>query len=269
MSASILKGGKNYFLGKIKNILYPYVVWTIIMCVFYFLRAVFLNKESTVIFWEALIVSPIFHLWFLYYIFAYYIITFFVDRYNCFFVFPLLVFIKIFFAVDEYDKFLSLYLFFLMGSYAGRYLNFFSNKIQEMHLYTLLLILVLAIISVVFYMETGASGYGVFYFFSALFFIPILIRLSMFIEGTLLSKGLEFLGKGSLVIYLAHVPLYVIFSVFIRGSYIFNSCFAYFLLFLLTMIASLTLLFLSKKYLLFSFLFSYDGFYNLMKVFRR
>lgn len=77
MPRSLLKGTREYFKGKLERVLWPFVVWSLVMGGVLATAAPDRNDWSFVLF---LIVDPVEHMWFLLYLFAYYLVAFLVGR---------------------------------------------------------------------------------------------------------------------------------------------------------------------------------------------
>lgn len=271
VSGSIAKGSVKYFSGKLENIAYPFFVWTIIMYAIYMARESYLGEPSPIILGEAMTVSPFHHLWFLYYIFIFYIIAYPLNKTAVLITASLCIAGNVAFGEHEYVRFTTLYLFFLLGTAIGGSLNGFSEKIRKTKPLLLMLSLFLALAFFAIHRASSGGQYNAFYSLSALFIAPVLIRLAMSLEDTTFSRLFEFLGKGSLVIYLTHVPFAMTLPVLLKKYYPGNIVFVYPILMLSTMLFCITMLFARKKYATISLLFSpkywYEILYKLKKMF--
>jgi fucose 4-O-acetylase-like acetyltransferase len=72
VSQSLAKGPRTYLFGKIRNILYPYVLWTFIFTALWIAASPFTGTSHHYkeFFWN--FIDPPGHLWFIYYIFVFY-----------------------------------------------------------------------------------------------------------------------------------------------------------------------------------------------------
>lgn len=256
VSNSVLKGQKKYFSGKIKNVAYPFLVWTVIMYVLSFAKEAYLGDPMKATFLQALTVSPLYHLWFLQFLFIYYVVIFYLRKLN-----PLLVFIGsialylIFYGYGD-DRLISLFCFFTLGSYIGQNLNEVSERVKTANPIALLVSLSLAVLFSFLNLSHSLVYSNLYYLLSALFFIPVLIRVFMLIENTQISKFLEFFGIGSLVIYLAHVPIITVVYNITKKTYSGSPLSVYLILMFFTVGMCIVTLYASRKFQLISLLFS-------------
>lgn len=256
VSNSILKGKKKYFSGKIKNIAYPFLIWTVIMYALSYAKEVYLGDPMQATLLQALTVMPLYHLWFLEFLFVYFVVIYYLKNIN-----PLIILLGvtslyiIFYGYGD-DRLLSLFIFFNLGYYVGKNLDEVSKKIKTMNPIFMVISTFLAVIFSKLNMENELLNSNVYYLLSALFFIPILIRIFMLIEDTKLSRFLEFFGIGSLIIYLVHLPVITVVFNILKIAYPGSTLSAYFILMIATVIISVAILYASRKFKIVSFLFS-------------
>ncbi|HSK39076.1 MAG TPA: acyltransferase, partial [Arenibaculum sp.] len=74
LSASLSKGPATYIKGKVRNILYPYLLWSAIYVTLFIAAQPITGSDHG--WWEytEIFYSPPAHLWFLYYLFFYYLL---------------------------------------------------------------------------------------------------------------------------------------------------------------------------------------------------
>ena len=256
VSNSILKGKKKYFSGKIKNIAYPFLIWTVIMYALSYAKEVYLGDPMQATLLQALTVMPLYHLWFLEFLFIYFVVIYYLKNIN-----PLIILLGvtslyiIFYGYGD-DRLLSLFIFFNLGYYVGKNLDEVSEKIKTMNPMFIIISTFLAVIFSKLNMENELLNSNVYYLLSALFFIPILIRVFMLIEDTKLSRFLEFFGVGSLIIYLVHLPIITVVFNILKIAYPGSTLSAYFILMIATVIISVAILYASRKFKIVSYLFS-------------
>lgn len=260
VSNSIAKGRKKYFSGKVKNIAYPFLIWTIIMYALSFAKEVYLGDPMESTFLQSLTTEPLYHLWFLQFIFMYYIAMYYLKNINPLFVFLGSIALYVISYGHVEDRFLSLFCFFTLGSYIGQNLSAISAKIRNASPILLLASLSLAVLFSVLRFKHHFVIHNLYYLLSALFYIPVLIKLFMLIEGTKSSKCLEFFGVGSLVIYLVHVPVITVLYNIIKIAYNGSPLSVYFILMSLTILSCIAILYASRKITLVSLLFSPENF---------
>ena len=256
VSKSILKGKKEYFSGKMKNILYPFLIWTVIMYALSYAKEIYLGDPMQTTFLQALTVMPLYHLWFLEFLLIYYIVIYYMKNIQPLIILSSVIFVYFIFYGYGDDRVLSLFCFFTLGYYFGRNLNEISTKIKEMSYIPIFISTAVAVVFSIFNIKNDLINSNVYYLLSAIFFIPILIKLFMLIENTKLSRFLEFFGVGSLVLYLVHLPVITVVFNILKIAYPGSTLSAYFILMFATVSISVAILYLSRRFKIVSLLFS-------------
>ena len=256
VSKSILKGKKEYFSGKMKNILYPFLIWTVIMYALSYAKEIYLGDPMETTFLQALTVMPLYHLWFLEFLLIYYIVIYYMKNIQPLIILSSVIFVYFIFYGYGDDRVLSLFCFFTLGCYFGRNLNEISTKIKEMSYIPIFISTAVAVVFSIFNIKNDLINSNVYYLLSAIFFIPILIKLFMLIENTKLSRFLEFFGVGSLVLYLVHLPVITVVFNILKIAYPGSTLSAYFILMFATVSISVAILYLSRRFKVVSLLFS-------------
>lgn len=256
VSKSILKGKKEYFSGKMKNILYPFLIWTVIMYALSYAKEIYLGDPMETTFLQALTVMPLYHLWFLEFLLIYYIVIYYMKNIQPLIILSSVIFVYFIFYGYGDDRVLSLFCFFTLGYYFGRNLNEISTKIKEMSYIPIFISTAVAVVFSIFNIKNDLINSNVYYLLSAIFFIPILIKLFMLIENTKLSRFLEFFGVGSLVLYLVHLPVITVVFNILKIAYPGSTLSAYFILMFATVSISVAILYLSRRFKIVSLLFS-------------
>ena len=256
VSKSILKGKKEYFSGKMKNILYPFLIWTVIMYALSYAKEIYLGDPMETTFLQALTVMPLYHLWFLEFLLIYYIVIYYMKNIQPLIILSSVIFVYFIFYGYGDDRVLSLFCFFTLGYYFGRNLNEISTKIKEMSYIPIFISTAVAVVFSIFNIKNDLINSNVYYLLSAIFFIPILIKSFMLIENTKLSRFLEFFGVGSLVLYLVHLPVITVVFNILKIAYPGSTLSAYFILMFATVSISVAILYLSRRFKIVSLLFS-------------
>lgn len=264
VSYSISKGSVSFFKGKFNNILYPYLIWTIIT----FSQIYFVNKLSGDIFEKSLLeafISPIAHMWFLYNLLIYFIIIYFLNKIS--YILPLILSLGSYIILIsngitnfQLNKFISLFFFFSLGSYLGQDMNKLTKKISNINI---MVLIVLGMIGVLATLENlllyNGDSYTLHYSISCLLLIPIVSRLFIFLGDI---KPLNYVGRNSLVIYLVHLPIANIFLYFFESGFTDNYMILYLIMMALTILISLCILKLSNNVKIFSAFFSLPSKYK-------
>lgn len=256
VSNSILKGKKEYFSGKIRNILYPFLIWTAIMYGLSYAKEVFLGDPMQATFLQALTVMPLYHLWFLEFLLIYYVIIYYLKDINPIVTLSCIILLYIVFYGYGDDRLLSLFFFFALGYFLGNNLSKVFKKIKEIKPISIFILMLLAVIFSILNMKNLLINNNPYYLLSALFFIPILIRFFILIENTKLSKLLEYFGVGSLVIYLVHLPVITVVFNILKLAYPNGTLLSYFILMVATVGMSIAILYLSRRFKVISVFFS-------------
>jgi fucose 4-O-acetylase-like acetyltransferase len=216
---SINKGDKEFIVNKIKVLLYPYFVWSLIEGS---IRCFLANKitiQNAVTTYDLLLIpfKPIEHYWFLYALFLcmlMYLVLYKVDK-KCFIVLAFSVACYVIANNMPFDIIRScfnMFMFFVIGSIYNRY-NF-DVKVHEFNRS----LFVLASIAFVFLEIINLTSGP---FFSSRFIIAIvgiLLILSLSKILCLISglRLLEYIGRMSMPIYLFHVLFAVTARFFLK-----------------------------------------------------
>ena len=258
VSYSISKGFSSFFKGKFQNILYPYLIWTLIT----FYQIYLVNELSGDVFDKSLLetfISPMAHMWFLYNLFIYFIIIYFLNKVS--YILPLVLSLIIYIVLFSNDitnfqlnRFISLFFFFSLGSYLGQDINRLTKNISNINIIVLIALSMLGMLSTLENLLLyNGSSYTLHYSISCLLLMPITFRLFISLGNI---KFLEYIGKNSLVIYLVHLPIANILLFVFKSGLTDNYIILYVIMMVLTILLSLLILHLSNHLKLFSALFT-------------
>lgn len=210
---SLRKGTRAYVAGKVRNILHPYLVWSVIMIVIIVWVQVDAPLEPGLLL--AVLARPIWHLWFLWFLMAYFGVALVTRR------LPALAVAAAFWTMGAgltwltgHDKELAyLGAFFMVGVYAGRSPDRFWSVAGSRGV-TVALAVVLPVIAVL-----AAAGVSLRYRAETL---PVVL---VAVVGTCAWASrsrwlaqqpfLGYLGRESLVFYLSHLPVLLILDAYI------------------------------------------------------
>ncbi|GLK88097.1 acyltransferase family protein [Pseudomonas turukhanskensis] len=228
VSRGLSKGWRQYNLGKVNNILYPFVVWSLI--------AYSINKVGATFFggrwgdWYdllRLLVGATDYTWFLYDLFVFYLITPLLRRYN-----PLLVvglaLVIAFSLPREWFMWLPGYgdnvpgferpiykvndlFYYFIFFFAGDYLV--KNRIDLKAIthpaaLALSAAAALTVLGLGYFNVVGKTWPG--YAPLVLAALPIFCKVAVVASNSLLSAPVTYIGRNSIVFYLVHYPLYMV-----------------------------------------------------------
>jgi fucose 4-O-acetylase-like acetyltransferase len=208
LAGSIKKGPKRYALGKINNLIYPFVVWTLVLYFLYEVREIALGLPSEIELLKALVYDPWHHLWFLHYLGVFYVLGYFLFKAG--FIVSALVAVCLY-AVGYpagYGYFTALFMFFIAGAFANRSssLGAWIDKHEMRLVGGGLLVITLCMFGVLSGLLSIAK-HNVIYCIVAAAALPTLISLAKRAERYRFAPALAYLGRNSLVLYMVHVPV--------------------------------------------------------------
>ncbi|PJI32568.1 hypothetical protein CU320_07910 [Acinetobacter pseudolwoffii] len=203
------KGSKIFFIGKIKNIAWPYFVWSII-------TLIVMHKFNTLSLLQQFFVSST-TLWFLWFIFFYYIITFFLIKYKIDLRLVVLITVVLSLISPEIariSRFFYLFIFFLLGHIV--FSKNYINKINAKHIY-------LAFISIILYWIFNFFNFDLRYnpkfILIPIIFIYGLMSINNFYKSNYIFSIVEFIGRNSIYYYVTHYAiLYFLTDVLLSSS---------------------------------------------------
>jgi fucose 4-O-acetylase-like acetyltransferase len=196
LSASIAKPTEVYFSGKIRNIAYPYIIWTFIYAALIGIEHSWYNPK----FW----IGPT-YLWYLFFLLFYYVCAFLLRDVR-----PLIVcavaLIGSVLAPDDSkygERLLYLMSFFFLGHFVATWPGW--NRVLENRWLLLLspMVLLFGAMSA-FY---GPYRYGAEYFVFTFACIVVLCVVARNIAETAGARPLVYMGQNGIVFYVTHYPV--------------------------------------------------------------
>lgn len=196
---SLAKPGKEYALGKLRGIGWPYVVWSLIFLA--------VSSQLTVQNVLGITVAPPHYLWFLWFLLIYYTLAWLIERFSISLPIVLAVCFIGSFGPEDFrvSRFFFLFLFFLLGHlYAKRTPVKLPNSTRTW--FVPLLLVTVAI-------SSGASAMGKDVRYEPLFVasplaatvLCVMVLPSLARQG-FVSRAFGFVGRNSLIFYASHVP---------------------------------------------------------------
>lgn len=202
---SLAKGAHRYFTGKAKKILYPYVLWSMILIAASAAFAISLTWWSVPAVWD-IVVSPIQHLWFLAYLLVFYTVAHVTRQIN-----PLWVVLAATFAMTvpfegAWSRIAVMAVPFFLGVAVFRYREIFERLTDRtMVCAALLAAAVLVSVGAQFW-ELRMPGLSWTVPIMLAFFVGIIGTVKPFGDRTVFAP-LRYIGRRSLPIYLVHWPV--------------------------------------------------------------
>lgn len=274
---SLNKGGKRFFVGKLKNIVHPYVVWTMVAVVLYYVRWVVAEDPMPESLFP-LILHPYNYLWFLYCLIIYYVSAYFIFRlpgawppviaavfYLAYYAFTSHWFPQWLLIPDEGRligqvpalpaKVVTYALFFMLGGWLGENLDRFAARLAKFNLAIVWGLAVLCLLGFMLPLEPISPTYILI---SLASLIP-LMRLAMLSWLQRNTLALQWCGRNSIVLYVAHIPiLLVTINVVYRLAPNGNANLMFLLLFCLALMSCCLLAWISQRWAAARFLFSFN-----------
>ncbi|MCD2170205.1 acyltransferase [Microbacterium sp. JC 701] len=202
VAPSLRKGWRQYTVGKLRRILWPYLVWSVIVVGID--SATDLATGGGVPWgdWLRVLYSPLAHLWFLYYLLAYYAIALITRKMNALVVATVALGACVFAPDDSWSRFLLLLAAFM----AGKWVSDRPQRLEAAIAHPIVVILA----SAVFAVGAAVAVAGVDLRYEAVS-APLVaggviaaIAASQRIQHARALRPVRFVGRFSLVFYLSH-----------------------------------------------------------------
>jgi fucose 4-O-acetylase-like acetyltransferase len=199
---SMAKGARAYIGGKIANILYPYVLWSIIYITVYLAMAPFTRVDHEPADYLRILYAPPGTMWYLHHLFLYYIILLTVRDLPR----PVLIAGALLLSglVEDstFRRFVFLFAFFTAGDWLATRGDGWTDRVRRPGFLLVAGICAAAMVPAAWYF--GNIRYTVASVPMAAGGIALLIAASLRIGSAGPLKPVRFLGRKSLVIYIVH-----------------------------------------------------------------
>ncbi|MBD2740002.1 acyltransferase [Coleofasciculus sp. FACHB-1120] len=215
---SLLKGKKKFWGDKFNTIVYPYLLWSVIQGSILVLMSNYTNNPiklqlKDLPFYMAFNPIPLITLWFLYVLFASYVVFVFAQRFINIYIllsFSILIYLLNPYAPSEIlTKFMSMFVFFVVGAIVARWLqNDLRNIPSTLYKLNKQQIGAITLIFVIFQMtilQLGLSEQPGTRFFMASGGIIFTLGISFYLAEIKKLDIIRYLGFLSMPIYLAHL----------------------------------------------------------------
>lgn len=201
VAPSLRKGASIYLQGKWRGVLYPYAIWSMIALGIDAATNVASDTPVEWAEWARPLYWPILHLWFLYYLFAYYLIAL-LTRHVSAIVFSALSLVACFVAPGEWQRFFLLLAFFMAGKWASEGTERFASLLQSPTVRVAAILLAIGgVVLALFGVQLRYAAVSAPFVAGT---IVVAIWASSHVEHASALKPLRFVGRHSLVYYLVH-----------------------------------------------------------------
>lgn len=202
LSKSLAKPAGTYMVGKLKAILYPFVVWVAIILGYEIVTDYLRGRDFTVpSAWSILVHSPG-HTWFLLYLFVYYVVALVFSWVPAWTVATAALILAALPSEGDIDRFLMLFVYFVLGYYMARNRELLSRMTRTTGIVVALGAATLALTTM------SVTGVPIRHMYWTAPLVAGAIIFCVFLGRNLQDRPgtriLEFGGRRSLVFYLAH-----------------------------------------------------------------
>lgn len=262
LAGSIDKGLSRYASGKLNNLVYPFVVWTLVLYLLYQAREAVLGLPSEIDLVSALIYDPWHHLWFLHYLAVYYTVGFFLFKSGLLVTSIVCLTLYLIGYGHGYGYLTALFMFFMAGAFANRTSACapWIAAHRPQLTWTGLAIISLCLGAVVLGLVPLAK-HNPTYCIIAAAAIPMMISLAIQAQSWPVAPAFAFLGRHSLVLYMVHVPVGIAFPLLLERYADLNMLYVFPVYLLAVFTICLGVIWLRKRSRLTDLLFSADKLY--------
>lgn len=218
---SLNKTGWAYFSGKFSSIFWPFLVWSVVV--------LFAEERLTLINLLKVPVSSPTLLWYLWFLFAYYMIALALRKAGVdFLIFGALSLIASIFLPDflRISRFFYLLFFFLLGAAVV------ERKFRIDSAFVLIVFAAVSIVGAVLSVADISESYNALYAWAPISLSLLLYSIPKGFYEFSGSSTIRWIGRNSLVFYVAHFPVQVLFFKYASFAHSGNVSLLYFSIFL-------------------------------------
>ena len=199
---SLVKPPRQYFGGKFRSILWPYLLWSFLFLV--------VSAQLTIGSAVRVILVPPTYLWYLWFLFVYFVASWFIDRLRLSFL-PVAALSMVLAAVVPEDhrisRFFFLFAFFALGHWVSSR-QVFGGLARPWRVLVATccaaLIVVGAVLSII---EPQAIRYHAAAVWAPLAAVALILLIERFIPTGPIARPIVFVGQNSMVFYVVHFPV--------------------------------------------------------------
>jgi fucose 4-O-acetylase-like acetyltransferase len=215
LSRSLAKGPGPYLEGKTRNILYPYLVWSIIYTSLWVLLNPITSEHHDISEFLLILYAPQGHLWYIYFLFFYFVIMLSVDRIPRHLV---LAGVATATAIASWSigggiaKFLFLLNFFILGDIAMRHWDRLLSVLRQPMVVTVLIAgtAVLPIVAFGLGIEIRYSPVSVPFVLTG---IGLVLLIGTIVGAQRIFVGVRYIGRTAIQAYIMH---WIVLAVAVR-----------------------------------------------------
>ncbi|WNN42971.1 acyltransferase [Winslowiella toletana] len=224
VSRGLQKGIEKYHKGKIKSILYPYLIWSLVMLVLMSARGLVSGEKDihdVVVYFFKIIIGVPSVTWFLYWVFVFFMIQPWTRNFNPLLVLPVVLALSFILAEVEpllisdglsagvsFSTACYCYAFFFLGDYIIKSGVDLAEVVRNKYLIALSLF---SLITLSFIMNsTSLNHTNIALFPLAVLSLVTIAIIAQMLEKLKVGKVFAFIGVNSIFFYLMHIPVFMI-----------------------------------------------------------
>ncbi|MBB5642389.1 acyltransferase family protein [Cryobacterium roopkundense] len=214
---ALTKGAQRFVAGKVKAVLWPYFVWSLIFILLLYLMTAAGGSGFGWGLFGRIFYSPIEHLWFLAYLFIYFILALLMRSLPAYVPVLLAAAASVVAFGSAWQEFTTLALFFSLGVSSAVYTNAWTKMIQSpLVLGTTTAVAASALVALA--ILPGVASYQPQYSLVVLLGIVSVCAIASRFDLPGGCRALKSIGRDSLTFYIVHMPVLLIFTTVARQA---------------------------------------------------
>lgn len=255
MPRSLLKGTAAYLNGKVRRILYPYFLWSVLMIVFMKIASMTIGWGFSPDLWFRPFYAPLEHLWFLAYLFLYFVIARLTSSFNPFVMSGVFLLVSFAPITGQWHTFWYYVGFFMLGTGAAKAPVLWAILSSRPWLSALFLTISLLTFVTLDVGQMGLVGEAIRIPFAIVGLVGA-AGLAIRVSSAPIFRPLRYVGRNSIIFYLAHWPLIIFSSRFLAQEHQFGVRKLFVASIVVALFGSVALTFLANRFAAVNLLFS-------------